>query len=181
MNVSGYAALFNVVDNGRDIIRPGAFKNSIARRMSPNKSTTRVRYFWSHDRSNPIGKITKIIEDQKGLYYEAALWDETEVCELAKRAIHEGDISTSIGFKTERYEVDDEQKARVILEADLREISLVTLPMCDGTDSWRSPTSNQIVEGKAFADLEARTVRVLMPTVTARAQAVLKERVSRIL
>lgn len=168
MNVTGYASLFNVPDNGRDIMLKGAFMSSIRKRGAAT-----IRFLWQHDRNNPIGVISVLREDGKGLYFEGEIDDRTLYGPTAVAMVEKKGIAVSIGYKTEKYEIDDDERIRRLKEVDLREVSLVSLPMCDGTDVWRSPTSNQISEGKSLADIERSLIDGLTSTVTASAQAVL--------
>ena len=58
----GYASLFNVADLGRDIVMPGAFQASLARRGAAG-----IRMLWQHDPAEPIGRWLHVAEDQRGL------------------------------------------------------------------------------------------------------------------
>lgn len=48
--VEGYASLFGVEDQGRDVVMPGAFRASLARRPASG-----VRLLFQHDPAQPIG------------------------------------------------------------------------------------------------------------------------------
>lgn len=57
MRFAGYAAVFDRVDRGGDVIRKGAFE----------PVAQGVPLLWQHDRRRPIGTIEMIAEDEKGL------------------------------------------------------------------------------------------------------------------
>ncbi len=60
---TGYAATFSKIpDSYGDIIDPGAFKKTIKER---NKQ---IKILWNHYILEPIGRPTKLEEDEKGLY-----------------------------------------------------------------------------------------------------------------
>ncbi|MBN9543528.1 MAG: HK97 family phage prohead protease [Alphaproteobacteria bacterium] len=59
---SGYASVFNVVDQHNDIVAPGAFKKTLA-----NNKPENIKLLWQHNHDYPIGKIIKTTEDKKGL------------------------------------------------------------------------------------------------------------------
>ena len=64
---AGYASVFNVVDNQRDIIARGAFSHTLKGRVGD------IKLLWQHQQDEPIGIFTTIFEDTLGLYVEAKL------------------------------------------------------------------------------------------------------------
>ncbi len=54
---AGYAALFDRVDRGGDVIRRGAFAGT----------TAPVPLYWQHDPRRPVGMVEAIAEDDRGL------------------------------------------------------------------------------------------------------------------
>lgn len=54
---AGYAALFDRVDRGGDVIRRGAFAGVAAP----------VPLYWQHDPARPIGVVERVAEDARGL------------------------------------------------------------------------------------------------------------------
>ena len=121
----GYASLFGRVDLGRDVVEPGAFARSLARRGAAG-----VRMLFQHDPNQPIGTWTDIREDARGLLVRGRLASGVgkarEVLELMRGGALDG---LSIGFKTVRAIHDPVADIRTIHEADLWEISVVTFPM----------------------------------------------------
>ncbi|GIL03327.1 MAG: hypothetical protein BroJett030_32260 [Alphaproteobacteria bacterium] len=121
----GYAAIFGERDLGNDVVLPGAFAASLARRGPEN-----VRMLFQHDPDEPIGTWTSIVEDGRGLYVTGRLATAVargrEVLELMRAGAIDG---LSIGFRTIRARADRASRARHIVEADLWEISVVTFPM----------------------------------------------------
>ncbi|OXE37560.1 MAG: peptidase U35 [Phenylobacterium zucineum] len=121
----GYASVFNNVDQGRDIVLPGAFKSSLKSRPAD-----KIKMLWQHDPSRPIGAWTDAAEDTKGLFVKGNLAMGTmlgkETYELMKMGAIDG---MSIGFITLEDDYDRNSGIRKIGKADLREISVVTFPM----------------------------------------------------
>jgi HK97 family phage prohead protease len=70
--VTGYFAAFDNVDADGDIIRKGAFEKTI-KDNGPKSATPRIKHLMNHDTSSPLGVITELKEDTKGLYYESKL------------------------------------------------------------------------------------------------------------
>lgn len=125
---SGYASLFGAVDLGRDVVERGAFARTIAQRGAAG-----VRMLFQHDPAMPVGTWEELREDERGLFVKGRLADgsarASEVLALMRAGALDG---LSIGFRTVRAARDPRRGVRRILEADLREISVVTFPMLPG-------------------------------------------------
>jgi hypothetical protein len=119
MTIEGYGSTFRNTDRGGDIVQRGAFVKSLVKRMP--------KMLWQHDTRKVCGVWTEANEDSKGLYVKGSFVNTTlgrDSYELAKA----GAIDTmSIGYSTNDCEYD--QKVRLIKEAELYEVSLVTFPM----------------------------------------------------
>jgi hypothetical protein len=88
-----------------------------------------------------------------------------------------GALECSIGYKTRDYRLRDRDRVRELLEVDLREISLVTLPMMDGTEVWAEPV--MAPEAKGIAGLMAANCAIQVAAarlaVAARTRVHLRE------
>jgi len=122
---TGHAAAFNNIDDGGDLIPPGAFKKTIEERFD------RIKLCWQHDWQDPIGVPRKLSEDSYGL----AIDGKISLTTRGKDAItlmRDGVISElSIGYdiiKDSWTEIDGRQ-VHVLNEIRLYEISLVTIAM----------------------------------------------------
>ncbi|MBO0345203.1 HK97 family phage prohead protease [Roseibium sp. CAU 1637] len=125
--LTGYAALFDVVDGGGDMIRPGAFA-----RVLRNQAHRSLPMLWQHDPSRPIGRWTAVCEDHLGLRVTGHLTPGVQRSEEAARLIASGALSgLSIGFKAVRAQTGKAAR-RVLTEIDLWEVSLVTFPQIPG-------------------------------------------------
>jgi uncharacterized protein len=125
---TGYASLFNVTDLSGDMLLPGAFRMSIARR-----GVAGIKMLYQHDPTVLIGQWLQIAEDEKGLGVVGQLHLEIEkareVLSLLEAGILDG---LSIGFRTVRARTDAKTGVRRLGEVDLWEISIVTFPMLPG-------------------------------------------------
>jgi len=139
LTLTGYAAVFNrstMIDNyeGRfeERIRPGAFKRSINAKMP-------VLQF-EHGRhpllgSMPLGQITKLREDEHGLYVEARLADNWLI-QPVRDAIASGAIDgMSFRFQVVRDSVDEsgDMPVRTLEEVKLLELGPVVFPAYEST------------------------------------------------
>jgi HK97 family phage prohead protease len=127
----GYASTFGNVDQGGDIVEPGAFIESV---VDAKKDGRTIPMLWQHDQREPIGIWKDIAEDRKGLYVKGQLLIDADP--LAKRA-HGLLKAKALGGMSIGYRIPaggaepDEKKPGVmrLVKVDLREISLVTMPM----------------------------------------------------
>jgi len=121
---SGYASVFDVVDNHNDMIIEGAFESVFS-----GNNLTNVKLLWQHRPDEPIGIITKINEDKNGLYVEGKLLLDVERAKEAYTLLKSGAINgLSIGYNVTDFDVDGKSGVRIIKGINLFEISLVTFP-----------------------------------------------------
>lgn len=121
----GYASTFNNIDDGGDVVLPGAFKKTLAERMG------RVKVCWQHDWKQPIGKPVEMREDEHGLYVKALISD-TSLGRDVRTLMKDGVVNElSIGYdviKDSWNEVAG-QPVRALHEIRLYEFSPVTFAM----------------------------------------------------
>ena len=121
----GYAALFGRVDLGRDLILPGAFAESLARRGAAG-----VRMLFQHDPAEPIGVWTEITEDARGLFVRGHLTPVVARARVVLAMLRAGALDgLSIGFRTVEGRADPRTRVRRLSRIDLWEVSIVTFPM----------------------------------------------------
>ena len=121
----GYASLFDTEDLGHDVIAPGAFRDSLARRGAAG-----IKMLFQHDPAEPIGVWTSLKEDARGLHARGRLMPEVararEVLALMRAGALDG---LSIGFRAVQGRRDARTGIRRLLKVDLWEISVVTFPL----------------------------------------------------
>jgi HK97 family phage prohead protease len=121
----GHGSVFKNIDLGGDIVLPGAFKRSLKEHKD---SGALPQMFWMHDPSRVPGKWLEMSEDKKGLAVRGVLADTelgNEIHTLLKMDAVRG---LSIGYVTRDQDFDKDGN-RLIKEADLWEVSVVSLPM----------------------------------------------------
>ena len=121
----GYASLFNVPDLGKDVVEPGAFAASLARRGPRG-----IKLLWQHDPSEPIGQWLTLREDGRGLFVRGRLSLGVARARETLALMRDGAVDgLSIGFRTVKARSDPRTGYRRLTEIDLWEISIVTFPL----------------------------------------------------
>lgn len=110
MRFAGYAAVFDRVDRGGDIVRAGAIR-------VPRD----VPLLWQH-RGQPVGRIEQVEEDARGLRVIGAI-DDPKLAALVEAKAVDG---LSFGY---RVRASNAGQVRELTNLDLVEISLVAHPM----------------------------------------------------
>tara|TARA_R110000772_G_scaffold9622_6_gene31543 strand:+ start:2153 stop:2908 length:756 start_codon:yes stop_codon:yes gene_type:complete len=97
--VAIYLSTFDVIDSDNDMIKKGAFKNSIQQRGANSGSNRKIAFLRHHDWQHQIGKFNQLEEDDKGLFAVGQLGTSTQG-EDAMRDYADGIINEhSIGFQ----------------------------------------------------------------------------------
>lgn len=120
--IEGYGSVFNIADDGGDIMLPGCFAASL-------KSARKVKMLLQHRSDKPIGTWDEMAEDATGLRVKGtiltSIQDGQEAHDLLKAGALDG---LSIGYRTLSSDRDAKGR-RLIAEAELWEVSIVTFPM----------------------------------------------------
>lgn len=117
---SGYASVFGGIDAYGDRIERGAYSETLENR------TRDVKMRWNHF-GPVIGKWTRMIEDEKGLYVEGELTPNHSVASDVAASMQHGAVDgLSIGFMIKEEEMDG--PIRVLKKIDLIEVSVVEEP-----------------------------------------------------
>lgn len=121
MRFAGYAAIFDRVDRGGDVVRAGAFGRAVAAGPSA------VPLLWQHDAGRPIGRIESIAEDARGLRVIGRLSEGSGAGREAAALLRDGAVAgLSFGY---RVRDATPGAVRELRDLDLVEVSIVTFPM----------------------------------------------------
>ncbi len=113
---AGYAAVFDRVDAGGDVVRAGAFAETLARKGA-------VPLLWQHQAGAVIGEVESVAEDARGLRVIGRV-DAGRAGALVASGKLDG---LSFGYRVGRAERVG--GVRELHELDLVEVSLVASPM----------------------------------------------------
>ncbi|MBE1295308.1 HK97 family phage prohead protease [Phycobacter azelaicus] len=124
--IQGYASLFGEIDQGGDVVMPGAYGASLSALAARD---CKVKMLWQHDPGQPIVVWDEVREDARGLWVKGRVLTETQRGAEAVSLIAAGALDgLSIGYRTVQA-AHHEGGGRKLTELDLWEVSLVTFPM----------------------------------------------------
>lgn len=123
----GLGSVYGNIDEGMDIVAPGAFTETLADIAAKQRS---VKMLWQHKWAEPIGTYPQIKDTAAGLECHGQIVTKTqrgaEAHELMKAGAIDG---LSIGGYTRSDSFDNKTGIRTITQFDLMEVSVVTFPM----------------------------------------------------
>lgn len=117
--IQGYGATFGNLDNVGDIILPGAFTESLQKRMP--------KMLYQHETDDLIGVWSSAVEDSIGLNLQGKFANVQCGIEARELALIGALDSMSIGYTVVESEYNKEGQ-RLLKKLDLWEVSLVTFP-----------------------------------------------------
>ncbi len=121
MRFAGYAAIFDRVDRGGDIVRAGAFRRAVAR------GAEGVPLLWQHRPGQPIGRIESLAEDGRGLKVVGRLATGSAAGREAAALLRDRAVGgLSFGYRVRE---GTSGNPRELTDLELVEVSLVTMPM----------------------------------------------------
>lgn len=131
-NIKGYASTWiREPDSYGDVVARGAFADSIAHIAESGDS---IPLMWNHDSNDLkafIGTVTKLEEDDKGLYFEAD-FDSTPEAQRARELASNGRLKKfSFAYDVldqAEVELEDGRKVNELRKLNIHEISFVMYP-----------------------------------------------------
>ncbi|WLG14627.1 HK97 family phage prohead protease [Psychrobacter cibarius] len=124
---SGYCSVNDVEDSYGEVVKKGAFADSIKAWADKGKMPP---ILWQHNRSEVIGVWTKLTEDDHGLYGEGRLLikDVARARETHALMKHGAIDGLSIGYRLQKWSYNEDESVLELLAIDLKEVSVVTFP-----------------------------------------------------
>lgn len=135
-NVAGYLAAFGNIDNDRDRLWKGCTLKSIAERGPQSSTPRKIAYLHAHNQQVPVGRFTKLEEQEKGLYYEGLLSKTPYVQHTIKVQMKEKILNNhSIGYNYvwDKTEYNEEEECFECKEVEVFEGSILVLGMNENT------------------------------------------------
>lgn len=132
-NFTGYGSVYNVVDQGDDIVAAGAFAESISMLMAKKRLPSML--FGHRAGELPVGAYQTMREDSTGLWLDGNIAVDTQkggdLHKLMMMKPVPAISGLSVGFITRDDSYDRVTGVRTIKKADLFEVSIVNFPMND--------------------------------------------------
>lgn len=126
--IEGYASLFGEVDQARDMVMPGAFRQTLQ-----SRGLRKIPMLFQHDPAEPVGVWLDLAEDLRGLRARGRLIPDVTRARELLALLHGGAIDgLSIGYRTVRGQIDPRTRIRRLHQVDLWEVSIVTFPLLNG-------------------------------------------------
>ena len=149
----GHGAVFNNVDLGNDVIKPGAFAKTLnawrEKKMLP-------QMLWNHNGEEIIGEWTEMKEDEKGLYVEGKLWingeSKLEKAQQAYNVLKSNSVKgLSIGYYPTQKSLQENYDGTII--RNLEEIELLEVSVAP----WAMNPEASVTGVKSKTDSEGET------------------------
>jgi len=146
--VEALVSCFNNIDRAKEIVRPGAFKASLSKRMPKG--------VWAHDWSKPIAKTLEAYETAEGLVVKAQFNLDTQVGREAWSNIKGGYTDEfSIGYQVIKDSYDKKAGTRNLEELELFEFSPVLIGANEAT---RLLSIKNAANGAEAPDMSAQEI-----------------------
>lgn len=187
--VEAIVSVFNNVDLGKEIIRPGYFTKSLKRKLPKG--------VWMHDWTKPVAKtiearellagdplLPAAIKQLGGLYVKSQFNRETQRGREAYSDIKFGIVDEfSIGYTNERTHYDEDLDALELLEGTLHEWSPVLVGMNPATSVLAIKSlDDKLLAGASFEDHSALVLAANEEFVTrAKALASMRAKEGRVI
>ncbi len=171
--ISGYAAVFGNRDKAGDVLVKGCFSKSIRERGPESQANDKILLLWMHDMSEPIGKVMRLEEDERGLYFEAKI-DEIELGDRAIKQLESGTLNQfSIGYSYvwENCEWEDDTNTLYVKEVKLYELSVVSIG-CNAETEYLGLKSAEDYE-EAYAKLDKEVNQLCSTLSTGKQQKIM--------
>jgi HK97 family phage prohead protease len=126
--IEGYASLFGELDQARDMVMPGAFTQTLKQR-----GLRKIPMLFQHDPSEPVGVWLELREDLRGLWARGRLIPDVNRARELLALLRAGAVDgLSIGYRTQRGQIEPRTRIRRLYQVDLWEVSIVTFPLLNG-------------------------------------------------
>ena len=184
-SLSGYLAVYGVLDCDAEMFLPGCFKKSIAQKVAAGKVPLMSRHFRDGgDAEECVGTITKVHEDDHGLFIDEAPFSSDADAQKIRIRVNEGHIKgLSVGFIAIVYNTrppkDDAEKAACAAVGRTEIVEFVECELLEGTTTVRPANEEAGIEGsksvcphcKKNSSVAPGTANVTPPVPTGTAPA----------
>lgn len=167
--IAGLGAAFGNVDSYDDVIKKGAFTDTLREWQARGKWPPMLLqhggglFGGGADDMVPIGQWEDMREEDAGLYVRGTVFNvETDRARATAAALRSSELDgLSIGFRTRKYEIDAETGIRTLTNIELWEQSIVLFPANDRAriSSVKSAAGDARAEILALLDQRSAILR----------------------
>ena len=100
--VTGYFSDFDTLDSDGDVIKAGAFTKTLSLNGVKSKNP-RIKHLLNHSPTQPLGVLTELKEDSKGLYYESKIGKHNLGMDFIKMVESDLIKEHSIGYQVKKF------------------------------------------------------------------------------
>lgn len=128
--VAGYGVIWGSRNDYGEMFVKGAFAKSISDRGPKSNAKMPLKFLNYHNQREPLSLYERVEENDTGLYFRTVPLDEVDYADRTLISLRNKTVNNfSIGWNYiwDRIEYDDKTDSLIILEAELFEISPVTL------------------------------------------------------
>lgn len=129
--IRGYAIIWGQKNLNGEIFVKGCCAKSIRERGPQSNSQYKIKFLNQHKQSEAMALFNVLEEDDHGLYFETVPLDDVDWANDAITQLRSGTLnnfSHGWDYIWDKIEWDDVNEAIVLLEIDLYELSVVTIP-----------------------------------------------------
>jgi len=160
--VKGYAIVWGSKNDYNEIVVKGATINSLNARGVNGTGKNKIILLNQHNQAEPLGVITKLEEDEYGLYFEAELTEGISYVDDALiniRAKVLNQLSYGFNYIWDKVDYDSSLDAYILREIKLYEISVVTFSSDENAQlrSWADQQRHALLStfsDEQFEELE---------------------------
>ena len=172
--IEAYASVFDVVDSYGDVVRRGAFADTLNRWQERGKT---IPLLYGHDFKNPfmnIGGVTSAVEDERGLKITADLDMDNPTAVQVLRLIKAGrlsEMSFAFQYVDAGMATVDGEEVFEVRSVDLYEVSVVPVGANRETEIVSAKSARELLTAVKQANLDAETEAVVVGALTRAATA----------
>jgi HK97 family phage prohead protease len=157
--IKGYAIVWGSKNDYGEIVVKGACANSIQARGVNGSGKNKIVVLNQHRQTEPIALLTRLEEDDYGLYFEADVIEGVSYADEALASIRQGllnQLSYGFNYVWDKTEYDFAQDAYILREIKLFEISVVTFSSDENAQlrSFKDFQSDVVIDGFTIEQLE---------------------------
>ena len=173
MVIEAYASVFDVPDSYGDIVRRGAFKDTLAEWAESGKT---IPLLYGHDFKDPfmnIGGVVDAVEDERGLKITAKLDPDNDTARQVFHLVQSlrlSEMSFAFQYRDASVAVIDDEEFLEVRSVELFEVSIVPIGANRETEILSAKAADEIVTAVKQASLDPAVAAAVVEALTRSAR-----------